>query len=399
MKKNNIYLLAVFFISSSAIGQGFKFKAPLPPINKTGFYAIPFTVDMGSLVKTNYRDLRVTDNTGQQQAFVLMPIVTDEVTPDYIKLPIVSTDTNEKGKTTVVLNNEEKRELSYIDLVIRNAYVDRKVNMSGSDDGKNWFALMENVPLEKKYLTEEDRFLNRISFPLSGYKYFKVTVKNGSSDPLNIMEAGCYEDKQSVEHALYLNNPQVTFTQKDSSDRNSYIFIANENRHHINYISFKIKGPELFRRLVTVYAAGTLIDSFAIVSDTVFTRDIKTFNSKKWIIKIANGDNPPLHIKELNAGQKAMKMIAYLEEGKQYEVEMNSDSAAMPHYDLESFYYAIPNKQIVINANKIEPILQSAPAAAGKDYSKIWMWIGIIGGICILTFFTLKLTKNIEKKD
>ncbi len=259
-----------------------------------------------------------------------------------------------------------------------------------------WYTIAENIELEKRFVTENDRYIQTISFPGSSYSYFKITIENGKNNPLNIIEAGRYAEIQYRSINPYLTNPPVNFIQQDSSDHNTYIKIHQLAAYHIDKITIKVNGPKFFRREANVVSDNSVSD-FQISSDSAFSFFLPTFNDKNWYIKIYNGDNPPLHISDVITEQESKQMIAYLESGKKYHVLMNDSLAAKPVYDLQQFKDSIPADIPYLQILSFESIAQKNQVTS-KFISEKLLWSIIVGVLIILGIFTFRLTKEVERK-
>src|SRR3569623_277910 len=150
--RNNLFLLLSALLCGNLHAQ-FKNKAALQPVVKTGFYAINITPELSSYLKADFSDLRVLDDKDKQ-----VPYIIRSITPPvninsngYQPLTIVKNELGDSGKTVLVIENQGKQNTGNLVLLIRNASVSRTANLSGSDDGKKWYSVVENISLQKTY--------------------------------------------------------------------------------------------------------------------------------------------------------------------------------------------------------------------------------------------------------
>ena len=138
--------------------------------------------------------------------------------------------------------------------------------------------------------------------------------------------------------------------------------------------------------------------NYQISSDSLFKFDMPVFNDTTWLIKIYNGDNPPLTIVSVATAQEIKKIVTYLEAGKQYHILMNSATAVKPLYDLQNFSDSIPTNLPVLTFGTIEQNNNSA-VPGNTIFTKDWLWPVLIFVLAILAFFTWRLAKDIQKKN
>lgn len=372
---------------------------------KTGFYTVNITPELSSYVKTDFSDLRVMDDKDKQVPYVIRsvtpPVYINSST--YAPLAILKNDIADSGKTILVIKDTGKLEASNLLLHIRNASVSRIANLSGSDDGKHWYSVIENISLQKTYAVDGSSYLAEIRFPYNNYRFLKLVIYNGKNDPLNIMavKKGAVITYSAVDFAdvsRYKINPACNYAQIDSSDGYTYIRLHNPKPYHVSRISIKISAPKFFKRDADVIVPYRPVANFTIKSDTLFNFYVPVFNSMDWVIKIFNGDNPPLLIKSITTLQEATAIVPYLEEGKAYKLVMSDANAATPKYDLQQFKDSIPDYLQQVKVGTVQPIPKTMQSANKSIFKKSWIWAVIIAILVGLIFFTTQLTKEVAKK-
>ncbi len=122
------------------------------------------------------------------------------------------------------------------------------------------------------------------------------------------------------------------------------------------------------------------------------------FNNQDWLIKIYNGDNPPLVIKDVITRQEALAIVPYLEEGKAYHLAMNDANASAPQYDLQNFKDSIPAHLQAAQLAAIEAAPAQVKATGSPIFKKAWIWAVIVAILAGLIFFTTQLSKEVAKK-
>jgi hypothetical protein len=193
-----------------------------------------------------------------------------------------------------------------------------------------------------------------------------------------------------------LINPGSTYTRRDST-KTTWLNIDNAGRYHVNYIFITVKGPRFYRRQLDVITREGLVGSFLVSADSVIQLRLPLFNDSAFRIRIYNEDNPPLDIAGISMGQSAEKIIAYLEAGKSYELEMTSAEATKPNYDLVNFKEFIPMDVKGIGLSEIVSIPSATPSGIGLK--SFWLWPVLILVLVALGLFTFRLTREMAKRS
>ncbi len=384
---------------SKMYAQDFKHKAVIEPVPATGFYGISITPELSSYFKTDFSDLRILGDKGNAMPFIIknnIPLIK----PDHYRLlKIISNENTDSGKNIMVFENDGNDRISSFLLRIKNASVNRAIDLSGSEDKKHWFSIAENINLEKKFITDDDSYINEVVFPLSSYHYFRLTIYNGKNDPLNIIQVGKFAGEEVKTVTLFTDNPPLKFTKNDRIGDASYITVYNPLLFHISRISLLLKGPKYFKRYAYITASNQTLADIVISSDTLVQFYLPVFKDSVWEIKIENGDNPPLEIKSLLTGQEVKKAIAYLEEGKNYSLQLNNEKAKLPQYDLQHFKDSVPFDVPELKISKIETIDNTNQSPDKTLFSKRWVWPVMVFVLLALSFFTWRLIAEIGKKN
>ena len=397
--RNSIALLMFGCFCSNIYAQDFKHKAEIEPVPANGFYGISITPQLSTYIKTDFSDLRIFDDKGIAVPFVIKSSIPLIKPDNYKPLKIISNEVSDSGRSMIIIENEGNAKISEFLLRIKNASVNRIIDLSGSEDKKHWFSIAENINLEKKFIADDDSYISDLIFPLSSYYYFRLTIYNGKSDPLNIISVGRYSGKESQPVPLFVNNPPFRFVKKDSIGDASYITVYNPGLFHVGYISLRLKGPKFFKRGASIFTADQKLADITISSDTLVQLYVPVFKDSSWTIKIMNGDNPPLEIKSVTTGQEIKKAIAYLEAGKNYGLKLTNDGAQPLQYDLQNFKDSVPFIVPELKISNIETIANLKQPTDKSIFSKRWIWPVIILVLLILSFFTWRLASEVGKRN
>jgi hypothetical protein len=396
--RNSICWVILPVISVHLQGQSFKYEAKIDPVSKAGFYAIYMTPALSSYVRTDFSDLRINDEKNNPVPWILGSNIPASNPDIFRPLKIITNEIIDSGRTLLIIENEPAAQTDAIYLRIKNAAVSRTINLSGSEDMHKWFSIEENISLEKRFIKDKDSYLEKISFPLSSYRYFRIIIYNGKNDPLNITEAGHNTKRDPVSASLFIENPDGPYLRNDSSDHISYLTILNPRAYHISRVGLHIKGPKFFHRHVDLFHEQQLEGSFLISSDSAFNFFVPVFNDSSFQLRIYNEDNPPLGIAGVTTAQNAERIIAWLEPGIHYQMKMKNEKTESPHYDLLNFKDSIPLIIPALTISVIEPVAINNPAPDKGFFKKNWLWPVMIIVLLVLTFFTARLVREIQNR-
>lgn len=399
MKKNSLLLIALLSAFHLLNAQGFRVKAPVAKVQASGFYKIMINPDLSAHARADLSDIRIVNQQNTQIPYIVQnrPTITNAV---FTKLNILSNTTDKKNTVLQLENKASGTDLLY--LVMANTAVERYASISGSNDKLHWYIIDDYILLRNSDDQQSGRYIQTIQFPFSKYPYLKLEIHNEHTDPLNIIEAGTFN--QTGETPLtYQRNPGTRYYQIDSSDGHSYIFINNKETYITERISLQMNGPKFFSRPASLFAlsdknmerqelAGTILSS---------TQSSITLNESKdqqLLLLIQNGDNPPLKITGLYTEQANRYLVSYLEANEQYSILAGNNNAARPEYDLSQFKDSIPKEIPVVGYGTPVPVA-STPSIKPTDRLNKWLWPMIITGILFLSFLTYKLVSDMKQSE
>jgi len=399
-KKTKILLLIVyFFIQSPVSGQKFfHYRSSLPVQDSSGFYKIALNPEILAKTHNQISDIRIKGPDGGNIAYLMARAIPAKPIKTFLNFPIYKTLS---GRDSVFIFQNEHGYLSHqLVLRSRNTQVNRNFQVSGSDDLKNWYALLEDIPLEKSdSLNHSPLFSEQtLDIPYSSYRYYKITIQNGGRNPVEIMGAGIYLFT-FPKSPQYEKVPLKEIFQKDSAGV-THLKLVFKEPYQINQIHYTIKYPSLFLRPVHIYSL--IGKSKSLLKDTLLksgSNSLISIYSKSQEIDwdIENGENPPLQFDKLEAFQIGEALIAPLEKGKKYQMVFGDSLATSPNYDLAFFADSLNKPLPLIFPNHPEPIaIISKLVPKPKVLPSYILWISILLALVLLGFLTFSLLKEIE---
>jgi hypothetical protein len=395
---NKARYLVLLLFCGWANAQTFNYNGRLDSVRQSGFYAFRITPALSALVETDFRDLRIRDSMGNPVPYLIASNIPLLRPGSLETLDIVKNTKTDSGQSVLVVENIQQEKTDGLYIRFRNAAVSRTINLSGSQDGKKWYSIIENISLERRFIQDKDSFLENISFPLSSYRFYRVVIYNGKNDPLDILSVQKQVVKDSAERQVLIQNPDLAFIRKDSS-KITWISIANPKRFHVSTVNIHVKSPRFFKRQVDVFANNFLVGNFTISTDSLFHLQLPLLNDSVLNLRIYNEDNPPLDISAISTTQNEEKIIVYLDSGKSYQVEMQNAAAVLPHYDLINFKDSIPKNIRQIGMSDISYL----PALRTVNHNDLgnrgWLWLTLAIVLIALGLFTVRLTKEVGKRQ
>jgi hypothetical protein len=403
--RNKLLLtLALMGVSSFAFAQNAKYTAELPQPAASGFYHISLRPQILAKANAGLSDLRITGPNGAAVPYLFgesLPI--DKAEDVFVPFKQVGRVKQDTVTTFIVQNAAESSSIGQLVLKLRNMDVDRRVNLTGSDDLQNWYAIKEGITLKKAGDgNSKGVYEQLLSFPSSNYKYYSIRVNNQRRDPVAIIEAGIYRS-QMVEKPAYWPLEGIRFAQKDNA-KVSHVIIKLADNYRVDRLWLSFAGAKYYKRAMRVYEVkgryrNLLSETFISSADEPsLSLSAKT---KLLELEIDNEDNPPLAVTKVAAFQLQQSLIAYLDAGKNYQLVFGDTAAVTPNYDLRFFTDSVKNldKAAVIIPGQIKANLQQPTAKpASKSFPTWALWAVIVAVLTALAAMTFKMTKEVGKR-
>lgn len=217
-----------------------------------------------------------------------------------------------------------------------------------------------------------------------------------------------------------LKNPRVSvpgrMSQKDSSNKHSFITLLYPDSYRIGELAFQIRDPVFYKRNAVVYAEGASPGQWlSIANITIDPRhlhfDLPPTKTRQLRIDIANADNAPLVISDAAGFQESVCLLAYLKASSGYQVLAGNAKAIAPEYDLKYFTDSLKEKPADLLVGRLQPmndkdqppgtteIPNPKKTAGHKDHSGILLWSIITLVLLLLIYLSVKLARATAQKD
>jgi hypothetical protein len=393
-----IILLCGFTLQASA-QKNFKYGAALQKIDSTGFYRINLQPALVAKAKPDLADIRIIDAKGSFVPYIQAGSLPQKDQKSFVVFNKIDTRLSTDTGTTFIVENKTALALDRLWIKLQNTAVQRKVNLLGSDDLQQWFAIQEDIPLQEAVVNSEGTYMQSLSFPASNYRYLKILVNDKNKTPIKFLQAGIYTEYAAT--LTYTPISPVLITRADSN-KTTFITIKLNDNYQVNKLHLNITAPKYFKRAVTVYQIighGRELLSEAELNSAKSTDLLISAKARQLVLQISNGDNLPLTISGINAYQTNEYLISYLNGKQSYQLLAGDSTVQAPEYDLQFFTDSIHDNIPEISHEAINKngTYQIQKVKASRDYT-LFIWLAIAISLGLLLFLTLKMTKEVNKK-
>ena len=405
MKKIISLYLFVFTLNFS-YSQDAKLK--INPVFENGLHQVLLNPETRSFAENNINYIRILDSKSNEVPYILLNKNRNNFNSQ--ELPIISKNTIRKVATTIIIENEKLQKIDHLILKIANTDVTKKYNISGSNDGKEWFGLVDNQYISNLSEAGKTSIERTFNFPLNNYKLLKFDFIDKNSLPINILQASLESNSVILNSKIELDD----FTKNikiDKNEKKTKIEIAFKTPQVINEISFDISAPNFYLREAKVLVKKTqkiknrehntieTFCAFELNSAKENSFEIQELFTDHLTIEIDNEDNPPLAINEIKFQQQPTIILADLKSNENYIISIDKKRSA-PNYDLGkaniNFEQNYPNTTL----GKLEIVQKSKENNPEKPFwkSPLFMWLCIGIAILGIAYFSLGMIKDLNKE-
>jgi len=405
MKK--LISLIPILIANFSLAQNYQGK--INKVSENGLHQILLTPEVRSASQNNIDFLRIFDSKNNEVPYVFYEGKSSNSSSK--NFTIISKTAVPNVATSIIISNENALNIDHLTLKIANTDVEKKYNISGSNDQKEWFGLVINQKVIGLNDAGENFVERDFAFPLNNYKFLKFDFIDKNSLPINVLEASLEESHSVNQSKTELQN----FTQKIEPNKKlkqTKITITFPNTQVIDGIGFDISAPSYYLRdarilinKTRVYKKSTEnyvenISAFQLNSKSKNRFDIQSFFAKELIIEIDNQDNPALEISKINLFQLPVSILTDLKSNENYTLKIDSTWSA-PQYDLANSGIDFNQNYPVATISNLEKIEQSKSKEQAKTFwqTPLFMWICIVLAVAIIGYFAVGLVKDMNKES
>jgi hypothetical protein len=382
--------------------------AKLEKVTEKNFYRIRVSPEIRSASQSGLGDVRIFDRKKNEVPYLIHTTPQKTEVSQFEAFTMVSKTSVTKKFSSVVVENP-KDKINALTLRIANSDVVKKLNISGSNDQKQWFGIANKMELSNLNDTNSTQVSTTISFPLCSYKFLKIEVDDTKTLPINVLQVGTTNSSVQVGKLEEIQIKDRFIIQLPKEKKTQHHIILTQPQT-LEKLAFKVKEPKLFSRQVALYTVENttvngkttstkeVISTFTLSSDSTNEFDIQSRKITDFYIEIANEDNLKLEIKSIQLFQKPLFLLAELNPNEEYTVVTGNAKLDAPSYDLVYFENEMKNgtKEIKMTDVKQQNTTKK-PVAEKSIWQQPWfMWLCIVvGGITIL-YFSIGLAKDLK---
>lgn len=375
--KINLLILSIFIAINSVSAQT-THRVTLQPVDSSGYYAIQLSAEVLGRAAKDFSDLRILCDEKEVPYFVNTGS-SYSTTIEYLPYPFSVTKRDKKSELLIEVGDQK---ISTFDIEIKNSAAVKNYSLSGSNDKKEWYGVSKGT-LSGGNNNRTTSEIKKIDFPLSDYHYYKMTLNDSLSEPLNILKVEA-KISESVLNQYETEIPVLSCDMVTAKGKKSNLTISFPYQYEVSRVQFQIGSPTYFSRDCNF---GTISNHDQSLECNITTDTLR--------IAISNGDDQPLTIQSIKCYTPSASLIAYLDSSKNYTLTFGGEAVVAPTYDL-SFIKHVPNELITITTDDstIQTITKEKPKNSLVElFWKYGIWV-VIALIMIQILLIVKRRLN-----
>lgn len=389
--------------------------ARLKPVPADGLYKIAIPVDIRSHSKRDLGDFRILDERKREVPYSRLAQASGglEICYEFVPFKIVS-NTAIPGKKSIVTVENGVGEITDVSLKIANIEVTKKFSLSGSDDGKNWYGIIDRKTFTDVKSQVSFADYRTIAMPITKYRFLRFDFDDTKTLPVNIIEVGFNRQKPCPDAIVFDTIQNAAIEINDvANTKKTRIRIRFSQPQAINRIAMGTTSPKNFERQASVY----ILEPRKVKRRTqVFQQELDRFTihpqlidhefdlfGREFFIEIDNRDSPPLEISKLVLLQQRQYIAAELVKGQEYTVTTGDLKEYAPDYDiagaisLKSRNKDLPQTSIVSISHEKPKTSQQEAGTPIPLWQQSWfLWVCICIATAGVGYFTWSLVKDMK---
>jgi hypothetical protein len=426
MKHKSAWVLVLLLLPFFLQAQNYHWESTLERVSDGGFHRILLSPEITSCLNPALSDIRIYDSKDIEKPFLVYKDTAHRGVDRFVPYQIIDKEYKDHCCSHIVVKNTLGNAIDEIVIEVNNADARRNMNLSGSYDGKQWFALKDRYEAVSFDTYEKGArkttSLLKFSFPKSEYPLYKFefddwrTWWHDYKYPIFIVRAGYIEPTFVPEETLEIPPPSLNQTV-DKKLKQSVIRISFTENEYADHLRLKITQPANERtdyyRAASLYEVvkkdSTHTDERLLCSTILSSLSGNEFNLnhtriKDLLVRITNLDDQPLVVGSIQAFVVKHYLVASLNPTETYVLRYGCDSIRTAQYDLQYFRDKVPPAPEIVLASARKDIFQYPKIKTGQknngffnDKSIVWAAIVLVGAI--LAFMALRMLKEMKKGE
>lgn len=323
---------------------------------------------------------------------------------------IINVSKSEKGYYFTMENLDNQQDINQIFLHFDNKNFDWKIDLQGSHTQNEWFSILENYRILSIENSQAEYRFEKLVFPNSNYKYYRILVKNAENPKLKTASFGFYSAK--IQNKLKEYNISDFVLKNDEKNKITTIDISLSKPILLYSAEIQVDNLKNYHRSVRIELVDSLqtqkgvIPSYSFfdaefissLEQPIFKNDDSPVVAKNIRITIENNNDKPLKIRNIKLYSLPQGVVFETEGKGDYYLFYGSKTAYSPEYDLEKFRtQVIENQKDTLSLSE-EIFIKKQEKNTEKPIfeNKMWLWVVMLLIITLLGYFSLKLLPKKE---
>ncbi|MDO4703757.1 hypothetical protein [Tannerella sp.] len=335
MNKVTLVSFLLIFVGGSMTAQ--THRAVLSPVDADGFYAIDLPAPLIGAARADLADLRICDEHGREVAYFVREATSVSRGHDFEPYPI---ELSRRTSQTDIRIQTDGERVSSFTVRVKHADTDKRATLKGSNDGENWYAVRDHIRLSEQAEVRGTEAWLTVSFPVSDYRYYLLSVNDSLSAPLNILSVG-RNGVGDIRIRHLMNVPATHYALRtDNVRKQTEVTLAFPYAYRFEDVVFYISAPEDYDR--AVWLDDVKIGRLRSEAGSSLALRSLSYGMDTLRFRIANGDDQPLRIDSVSARIVRRYAVAQLKKGR-YTLTYGNAGVSVPQYDL-TFRKRVPDE-------------------------------------------------------
>jgi Protein of unknown function (DUF3999) len=354
-------------------------------------------------------DLRIVDDKGSEVPYALSEERAKTTEEQFY--PKVFNQAVLPGKySTLTLDLEKEIANNTLTLKTKNQNFKRRVEIAGSQDGKQWLVLRDDAYIFD-FSGEPKVQLTTVKYPEHRYRYLRVRVWNEQEPPLQIEGASLSLVTKTTPRRII--HPSTLLSREEDSKLKASVVRLDLSYEKLPSDLLTIKTPEQnFSRRVEILGSND-----QKTWQSLLQSDLYRFRTAKYSVEketlhfpearhrylkviIHNQDDPPLKLEALEVQGIEKDLIFQFQPGRQNSLYYGSPNAQAPKYDIERVKSylnldSLPRAQLGVESENRD-YRPSSPKRPWTETQPILFWVVLILLVTSLGTYILRLMTKVK---
>lgn len=407
--KSSRLILVLLLLANTLMAQQFKKTAKLSGIKTDGLHAIAISPQIRSFSNVDLSDVRLFGADNNEVPYYILKNARNTTSSNFEEYPIISKEIKPQKASIIIIENTGGNLLDQIVLNIANSNLLKICDISGSNNQKEWFGLLDKYQLSGlENPTSTSIFVN-INLPKSNYHYLKFQFQDSTTAPINVLKIGNFKQASVSQQLLYLKADFIKHSTNTEQKRTQINLRFNQPQI-IENIVFKVAKPNFYNRKARILANRTLLKKhnkkehyqetlaqFELNSNRDNNFELPQLFEKEITIEIDNQDNPALEITSIDLAQLPVYLVADLKTNQNYTLKTGDATLSAPSYDLANNANSNLPTASFSELNTIENQHSTQNTNTSFWQNKYFLWFCIAAAGLVTFYFSASLLKDMKQ--